>query len=208
MTRQQSAIECSCCGLLQRRVPLAPGQTARCVECGFVLYREKPGGIERALVLTITALILLVIANFADFMTFEFGGRTQGNRIISGVEGLIELGYAPLALLIFFASVLAPLLHLSGSAWVLFLTHRGRTPGYLGPLYRYLEVLRPWAMLEVYLLGIFVAVIKLSQLASIELGLGFWAYVALIATATAAYDAVDSREIWDPLPLVGEEEAA
>ncbi len=198
---QQTEIECCYCGLLQRRIGLLPGQSARCVGCTLVLYREKPGGIERALTLTVASLLLLAIANFSVFMTFEFAGRDQGNRIISGVGNLIELGYAPLGLLIFFASVLAPLLHLSGFGWVLWQTHRGRAPSYLGPLYRHLEILRPWAMLEVYLLGIFVAVIKLSQLANIDLGAGFWAYLGLIVTSTASYDAVDSREIWNRLPI-------
>jgi paraquat-inducible protein A len=63
-------------------------------------------------------------------------------------------------------------------------------------------------MLEVYLLGIFVAVVKLSQLASIELGIAFWAYLALIVVAAASYDALDERDVWDVVRLQRAEEAA
>ncbi len=197
----RSAIECDDCGLLQQRVDLVPRQAAHCAACSAFLYHEKPGGVEKALALTIAALLLLAIANFTDFMTFEFKGRSQGNRIITGVLELIRLGYWPLGVLIFFASVVAPALHLTGMLCVLVPVGLGRSPGYLGPLFRRLEALRPWSMLEVYLLGIFVAVIKLGQLASIELAVAFWAYLALIVVATASYDALDARQVWDAARL-------
>ena len=197
----QRAIECDYCGLLQQRPELAGGQSAHCAACGVKLFQEKPGGAERALALTFAALVLLAIANFADIMTFEFRGRSQGNRIITGVLELGQLGYAPLAALILFTSVLAPLLHLSGMLCVLACVRFERSPSWLGPLFRRLEALRPWSMLEVYLLGIFVAVIKLGQLASIELAAAFWAYLALIAVATTAYDTLDSRSVWNQVRI-------
>jgi len=195
------AIECESCGLLQRGVELENHQRAHCVSCDGFLYHEKPRGIEVALALTLTALMLLAIANFSDFMTFEFKGRSQGNRIVTGVLMLSDVGYGPLAALILLTSVLAPLLHLSGMAAVLLPVHLGWRFAYQGPLFRRLESLRPWAMLEVYLLGIFVAVIKLGQLASIELGTAFWAYLVLILVATASYDALDARQVWEAVDL-------
>jgi paraquat-inducible protein A len=199
----QGAVECHDCGQLQRRPELAPGQSAYCAACGARLFKERPRGVERALALTVGALVLLVVANLADFMTFEFQGRSQGNRIITGVLELRQRGYAPLAALILLTSVLAPLLHLSGMLCVLACVRLGRSPAWLGPLFRRLELLRPWAMLEVYLLGIFVAVIKLGQLATIELAAAFWAYLALIAVATTASDALDNRTVWDQVRLTG-----
>lgn len=198
------AVECESCGLLQQRVALEDGQAAHCSACDGFLYRQRSRTIERALALTVAALALLAIANFTDFMTFEFKGRSQGNRIITGVIELIRVGYAPLGILILFASVVAPLLHLTGMLCVLWPLHRGRCPAYVGPLFRRLEALRPWSMLEVYLLGIFVAVIKLGQLASIELAIAFWAYLALIVVAAASYDALDDREVWKAVGLRGE----
>jgi len=204
-TPPQSAVECHDCGQFQRRPAVAPGQSAYCVTCDAKLFKERPRGVERALALTFAALVLLAVANFTDFMTFEFRGRSQGNRIITGVLELRHLGYAPLAALILVTTVLAPLLHLLGMFVVLVCVEFGRSPSWLGPLFRRLESLRPWAMLEVYLLGIFVAVIKLGQLATIQLATAFWAYLALIVVATAACDVLDTRRIWDNVRLTGPE---
>jgi paraquat-inducible protein A len=197
----QSTIECENCGLLQGRSALAPGQSAHCAGCDTKLFREQPRGIQRALALTLAALVLLAVANLTDFMTFEFKGRSQDNRIITGVLELGRLGYVPLAALILFTSVVAPLLYLSGMLCVLASVHLGHSPAWLGPLFRRLELLKPWSMLEVYLLGILVAVIKLGQMASIELATAFWAYLGLIATATAASDCLDSRSVWERVRL-------
>ena len=164
--------------------------------------------MEKALALTVAALLLLAIANFTDFMTFEFEGKSQGNRIITGVLELVRLGYWPLGVLIFFASVVAPALHLTGMLCVLLPVRLGKSPAYLGPLFRRLEALRPWSMLEVYLLGIFVAVVKLGQLASIELATAFWAYLALIVVAAASYAALDARQVWDVVRIRDAETAA
>ena len=199
------AIECTDCGLLQRRVPLAPNQSAHCAVCDARLYREKPHGVEVALALTCAALLLLAIANLTVFMTFEFEGRSQSSRILSGVVGLFREGYGPLGALILFASVVVPVLHLAGMLFVLVPVHLGRSPRYLGPLFRRLQSLRTWSMLEVYLLGTFVAVIKLGQLASIELATAFYAYMILIVVVTAAYDALDARRVWSSVRFVGQE---
>jgi len=201
----QSVVECHDCGLRQRHPDLAPGQSAYCAACGLKLFQHKPRGVEWALALTLTALVLLAVANFTEFMTFEYRGRSQDNRIITGILELRRLGYAPLAALILLTSLLAPLLHLSGMFCVLTCVQLGRSPAWLGPLFRRLEFLRPWAMLEVYLLGIFVAVVKLGELASIEVATAFWAYLALIVVATAAADVLDRRSVWDNVRLAGSE---
>ena len=199
-----NAVECRDCGQRQRRPALRPGQSASCATCGARLFKERPWGVQRALALTLTALVLLVVANLTEFMVFEFRGRAQENHIVTGVMELHRLGYGPLAALILLTSVVAPLLHLLGMSAVLFCVQVGASPLWLGPLFRRLESLRPWAMLEVYLLGILVAVVKLDQLARIELATAFWAYLALIVMVAAGTDALDSRKIWDNVRLAGE----
>jgi paraquat-inducible protein A len=194
-------VECDGCGLLQRQAALEPGQSARCGRCGGSLYHEKTNSIERALALTLAALVLLVVANTQPFLTFEFKGRSQSNFILTGIVQLFREGYGPLAALICFTSVLAPLLHLSGMLCVLVPIRLGFRPRYLGLLFRMLGKLRPWSMLEVYLLGVFVAVVKLGELATIEYGVAFWAYAGLILASAASYAALDARLVWRAAPL-------
>jgi paraquat-inducible protein A len=133
----------------------------------------------------------------AAFMVFELQGRAEQNKIVTGIFHLWGEGYAPLAVLIGFTSIAAPLIHLTGMFAVLAPIHLGRKPAYLASLFRFLEKLRPWSMLEVYLLGVLVAIIKLGQLASIELDIAFYAFCVLILVSIASYQALDSRQVWE-----------
>ena len=191
--------ECEGCGLLQRVPALRPGESCLCGRCGQRLCYAVANSIDRSLALTVGALVLLVIANAFLFMVFEFKGRSEANRILTGVLGLWREGFPSLSLLIAFTSVVAPAAHLTGMLFVLVPVRLGRSPGYLGPLFRWLDALRPWSMLEVYLLGVFVAIVKLGQLASIELDLAFYAFVALILVSTASYQALDARQVWSAI---------
>jgi paraquat-inducible protein A len=201
MATAMGQIECEGCGLLQGASAVGPGESAHCGRCNQRLYHGVGNSIDRALALTTAALILLVIANTFLFMVFEFKGRSEANRMLTGVVGLWRLGYTPLSLLVGFASIFAPAFYLSGMLLVLVPVKLGRSPGYLGPLFRWLGALRPWSMLEVYLLGAFVAIVKLGQLASIELDLAFYAFAGLILVSTASYASLDARQVWSAIPL-------
>jgi len=192
-------IRCESCDLLQRMPTLRPGESACCPRCDLVLAREKKNSLDRSLSLTLAALILWVVANTYPFMVFSFKGRSQENLMMTGVLKLWEAGSQPLASLIFFASILAPLLYLSGMLYVLLPLRLGRKPWGLAVCYRALEKIQPWSMLEVYLLGVMVAVVKLAELASIVPGEALWAFAALILISTAARSSLDSRVIWKAL---------
>ena len=189
-------IRCEECGLSQRVPDLADEQTLHCRRCGAHLYKQVRNTIDRTLALIVAALVLLAIANATPFMTFAFKGRTESNYILSGVIKLWQHGYWPLASLICFASILAPFAYILGMLYVLVPLRFGWRPWKVGPLFRRLDALRPWAMLDVYMFGVFVAVVKLSQLASISPGTGLYAYVALFLVWTAALAGLDAQVVW------------
>lgn len=190
---------CLDCDLLQRGPDLHPGEAARCCRCGSVLYRERANTLDRTLGLTLTALVLWVIANAYPFMTFEFKGQSESNVILSGVVELYSNGAVALSALILFTSIVAPILYIGGLLYVLVPVKFGwRAPG-VAACFRVLVELRPWSMLEVYLLGVMVAVIKLNQLASIEPGIALGAFVALILVWSASQASLDPRVVWRAL---------
>jgi hypothetical protein len=115
------------------------------------------------LALTLTACLLFLVANAFPLVTFELAGRSQSGELISGVLGLYAEGYWELAGLVLFTSILAPLLYLLGLLYVLLPLSLGRRPWGLAPLFRAIETVTPWAMLEVYMFGILVALIKLGD---------------------------------------------
>jgi len=192
-------IACHECGLIQRMRELRDRASARCSRCGAPLYRERQGSIDHVVTLTIAALILFVLAHSFPFMTFKLEGREQVSTLLSGVIQLYRDGMWPLAILVFCAASLVPLLKLLGNLYVLLPLRVGRPPSGAAWVFRNTEVLRPWAMMEVYLLGVIVAYVKLADLARLELGIAVYSFVALIVVMVAAEAALDPRKVWERL---------
>ncbi len=196
-----SLVRCLDCDLLQHGSDLRPGQLARCNRCGSLLYRELANSLDRTLGLTLTALVLWILANAYPFMTFEFKGQSESNVILSGVIELYSNGAVALSAVILFTSVIAPIVYIGGMLYVLVpIRLRGRAPG-AAVCFRVLVELRAWSMLEVYLLGVMVAVIKLNQLASIEPGVAMAAFAALILVWSASQASLDPRIVWRVLEM-------
>lgn len=192
-------IFCHECGLLLRASPLPDGATAKCPRCGAFLFRHRTNSIERSLGLLVAALILFVIAQTFPFMTLKMEGREQLTVLLQGCLEFYRQGLWPLALLVFFATTAAPLVKMAALLWVLVPLHRGRRPRYGGQVFRLAQTLRPWAMMEVYLLGVFVAYVKLIDMATLELGIGLFAFGVLILVMSWADSALEPAEVWERL---------
>jgi paraquat-inducible protein A len=198
-------IACHDCGLLHHLRPLPQGAAARCTRCGAVLHRHKANGIDRTLMLTLAALILFVVANSFPFLTFELEGRATTSTLITGVTQLYEDGMWPLAALVLGVTIVVPLARLLAALYVLVPVRFNRLAPGTPVVFRAIESMHPWAMMEVFLLGVIVAYVKLSDLAHLELGTALFAFIALILTMIAAEVALDPREVWD---RVGRQAAA
>jgi paraquat-inducible protein A len=199
MAGVSSLIACHECGLLHQERPLPEGASAKCTRCGAVLYRARRNSLDRTLMLNLAALICFVLANVFPFMTFKMEGREQLSTLFTGVRELFEANLWLLAVVVFFASILLPLLKILSMLAVLLPLKLGRRPRYLPRLFRFVETVQPWAMMEVYLLGVFVAYVKLIDLATIELGIAVYAFVALIVLLAAADSNLDTRVVWERL---------
>lgn len=196
-------IACHECGSVHQMTALQPGRTAACVICGAKLYREQRDSILWVLSLTIAALALFLVANLLPFMTFKLEGREQPSTIMTGVIGMHDAGMWPLAALVFAAAILMPFLKLLTLLYVLLPLHFGRRPWAMAPLFRRIETIHPWAMMEVFLLGVIVAYVKLTDLATIELGIALFAFVGVIILMTAADIVLDPRKVWHQLAPQG-----
>jgi len=192
-------IACHDCGLVHHLRALPDRGAASCTRCGSVLYRRKTNSIDRAIMLTLAALILFAIANSFPFLTFKLEGRATTSTLITGVIQLYEDGMWPLAALVLGATILVPLAKLLATLYVLVPVRFHRLAPGTPVVFRAIEVMHPWAMMEVFLLGVIVAYVKLSDLAHLELGIAMFAFIALILVMIAAEVALDPREVWDRL---------
>ncbi len=199
-TLPAQTIACHECDLLQTEPELAPGQTARCVRCGAFLARNPPDSLDRTLALTLTAAILYVIANVYPLVGLELQGRRVEVTLIGAVQVLWQDGMTPVAALVFGTALLFPLLELLMILMVLLPLRLGRVSPRLAPFFRLVRSVQPWGMVEVFLLGMLVSLVKLSHMATVLLGTAFWAMATLIVALTLAGRAFDTRLLWQAPP--------
>ena len=195
----ESFLACESCDQLHRHRPLARGEKAVCQGCGTRLYGSSIDSLERTLALNIAALALFFVANAMLFLHVSMEGQGQANRIISGVVDLFEFDYMPLAALILFTTMLAPLVKILVTLYSVSSALMGRRFPGVAVAMRGAEVLSTWSMLEVYLLALIVTVGKLSQMATVDLRIGSYAFIALIIVSTWANSALETEAVWSRL---------
>ena len=192
----QNLVACSDCDLLQRIPVLPPGGTARCPRCGHTLASDKPDSLERTLALTLAAAIVFLIANVTPLMGLSAVGRQASTTILGGALEMWLQGNEITAVLVAFCTVIAPAVHIGFMLTVLLAVRRPPAPSWVGTLLRWLELQQPWAMVEVMMLGILVALIKIAELATVIPGIGMFAVGALMALIAAMTVSFDPREVW------------
>jgi paraquat-inducible protein A len=187
-------IGCGTCGLVSRA---GPGM--RCPRCGFRLHDRKPRSLERTWAFAIAALVLYIPANTYPVLTVVRFGSGEPSTILGGVQELLELKMWPLAALVFFASIAVPVLKLVGLGILLISTHRGsgwalhdRTV-----LYRIVDAIGRWSMIDIFMESILVALVRFGQLASVYPGPGAIAFAAVVILTMLAAQSFDPRLMWD-----------
>lgn len=196
-------IACHECDLLQTEPCLAPGETARCARCGALLARNPPDSLDRSLALACTAAVLYLIANLYPLVGLEMQGRQVQVTLAGAVARLWQDGMEMVAALVGVTTLVFPLLELAMFLLVLLPLRFGLASPHLAPFFRLVRSVEPWGMVEVFLLGMLVSLVKLAHLATVILGAAFWAMAALIVVLTLAGRSFDSRLLWQ-LPERGQ----
>jgi paraquat-inducible protein A len=197
--RGRSLISCHGCDQLCLMRPLPPRSGALCPRCGSALHRRKPNSMARTWALVIAAAILYVPANLLPVMTVVYFGRGEPDTILSGVRVLIEAGMWPVALLVFFASITVPVLKLVGLTFLLVTVQRGSTWRMRDRtlLYRIIEGIGRWSMVDIFMISILVALVNLGAVATILPGAGAICFAAVVILTMFASMSFEPRLIWD-----------
>jgi len=192
---------CHDCDLLHHLGPVAEGASARCVRCSGVLRRRRRNGIERTLALSIAAAVLFAVANSFPFLSFDMKGQVTETTLLTGVFDLFEQGVPEIGTLVFVTAVLAPMVQIALLLYVLLPVQAGRVPWQMARAFRLLRRVQPWSMMEVFLVGILVAVTKLMGMAHVVPGLSLWAFALLIVVLAGAMSSLDPHEVWERLEV-------
>ena len=192
-------LPCHACHLLHRPSQVAHGLV--CIRCGATLHLRKPDSITRVWAFLIAAYILYVPANVLPVMETGSLFGSQTDTIMSGVVYLWTLGSWPLAVIVFVASILVPATKLIALTVLLISVQRSSTwrPHDRGRLYRIVELVGRWSMLDIYVAAILTALVQFKSLATIRAGPGAIAFGAVVVLTMFAAEAFDPRFIWDPM---------
>jgi paraquat-inducible protein A len=189
-------VACPDCDLLQQIPPLAPGGRAACVRCGRLLVKEPSGSRDRPLALTVAAAIALVVANALPLMELRVAGRSASTTIAGGAYQIWMQGERITGVLVAFCAVIAPAGYLLFMLILLLAARRTPVPQWAGEMLRWMQHLQVWSMLEVVMLGLLVALIKIAELATIDPGIGLYAFGAVVLLIPAIMVNFDARELW------------
>ena len=192
-----SLVACPHCDLLQRLPDLAPGASARCPRCNEELWRRREDSLNRTLALTLAALVLYVIANSVPMLGLTAVGHQASTTVFGGAVQLWRDGEEIVAGLVLFAAVIAPGLQIAFMLAIVLGARRERPPTWVGILLRHLPTARTWSMIEVMLLGVLVALIKIAELATVIPGLALFALGALVFVFAGIQASFDRREVWN-----------
>ena len=203
MNEVRHAILCESCDAVCDRVPLGEREIASCPRCGIELERHPGAQRDRILPLTVASLIVFVIANLFPIVEIEVRGLRSETTLVGAVIALAGDGRSLLALLVLATTLLMPLLHLLILLWLLVPLQRGQRVAGFAPLVRAMQALRPWGMIDIVLLGVLVAIIKLSSMATVLPGPALWAFMALTVLLTMV-TAFDPRRLWEMAGAVDE----
>jgi paraquat-inducible protein A len=201
-------VACHECDLLQREVALRAGGTARCLRCGAELYRDRPASLDRALALTAGALLLFAIANSFPILGLALQGQVIHATLYDSVHRLWDEDMKSVAALVFATTIAIPALELGALAYLLAPVRFGRLPPHFALVFRVLQAVRPWGMVEVFMLGVLVSLVKLAHLAGVVPGIALGSFAALMLVLAAITAVFDPRTLWERAGALAQTEVA
>jgi paraquat-inducible protein A len=188
-------IDCTVCDL----VVTANEEHQRCPRCHASLHPRKPRSIERTAALVAAGYLLYIPANALPVLTTVRFGREEHNTIMSGVLELISNDLWPLAVIVFVASIILPLLKLFGLTWMLLATHNRSSRFLVGRtrFYRAIDSVGRWSNIDVFAVSVLVALLQFGALTGVHAGNGLIAFAAVVIITMAATSLFDTRLMWD-----------
>ena len=203
---KSNLLNCPSCHLLCRLPGHAGKSDVACPRCGEALHARKPDSISRTWALVMAAVIFYIPANIFPIMKVTSLGHVQADTIISGVVYFFKTGMWPIALVIFIASVFVPLLKLLILIFLLISVQIKLQwrPVDRTRLFRMIEAIGRWSMVDIYVVALMVAIVKIGAIATIEAGPAAVYFAAVVVITMFAAMSFDPRLIWDKLEVNNE----
>lgn len=196
-------IACPECDLLQHEVALASHRVALCCRCGAQLYRETSNSLDATLAFTLSSVLFFAVANTFPLVRLEVQGSRTSATLYGAVRALVSQDLVSVAILVFATTILVPALEMLTMLYILIpIKLRHSVPG-VPSAFRFVQAIRPWGMVEVFMLGVLVSVVKLATFANVIPGIALWSFGALMLSLSAGAHFFNPRDIWHRIWLHG-----
>jgi paraquat-inducible protein A len=195
----EQLIACETCGHVYSVGPLRHGFAAECEDCGSTLASKTLGSMHLTAAFALSALLLYIPANIFPIVQMNLYGSVSENTVWQGCVRLYQDGDYIIALVVFLASILLPFLKLAG-LFYLSISVRMRSKksvNFRTKIYKITEVLGRWAMLDVFVIAVLVALVKLGRLANVVPGSGLLAFTGVVIFTLLASASFDPELIWN-----------
>lgn len=195
----KTAVNCRTCGLVQRLDELKPRSQAQCCRCGSLIMTYKHNSLSRTAAFSLAAIILYIPANIYPILRMSYHGAYSESTVWDGCVNLFKDGQWFVAVIVFVSSMAIPLFKLLTLVFLV-VTARTKSPLWRRErtqLYKVIDVIGPWAMLDVFLMAILVALVKLQQIATVMPGRGLIAFTAVVVLTILASTSFDPKLIWN-----------
>jgi len=197
ISTHRDLISCQDCGHLYDLPYVGHNQQLDCKFCHHVMLTHRPNWEHKVTAFTMAGIILFIVANVFPFIGLETAGQFQHSNLIGGVQALIHRKEFLLASIVFITIFLFPLLELIGVFYILLCRYMNIRAPFIGIIVHLLHISKPWGMLEIFLVGLAVASLKLGNFADIILGPGIYAFIGLVLTLIASNLYLSREDIWD-----------
>jgi len=194
---------CHFCDTVHLADPIPEGSRVNCVCCGATLYQNRPASLVRVTSFSVTALLLMVVVHTTPFITMDAGSLRTTLTLPGAARALISEGTPLVGWGVAIFTILTPLVMAGGLVYVCGPLLFGRSAPGAKFVTCWMSRTEPWNMIEVFLLGVLVSLLKLGKVAELHFGIGFWAFTCLMLCMAAAVAAIDKRELWDRLEVAG-----
>ena len=190
-------IGCAECDLLVTIDALANGERASCPRCGHLMTQNTEDGLTRSLAFALAAALLLVMSMAFPFLSIQANGLEQVMTLPRSAYELYRDGFLAVAILVMGPIIAVPAMMISALVALLLAIRRGKRARWLVPTGRFLFFLNPWSMVEVFVIGVLVSLVKIGAMATVVLGISFWAYVVFSICFIATLTNLDRVQLWD-----------
>ncbi|HUP29473.1 MAG TPA: paraquat-inducible protein A [Usitatibacter sp.] len=189
-------LACPECDALQREVPLPRNGCAECVRCGADLERDKPHSLDRTLAFMLAAAVLFAIANTYPLMELDAQGIQRSATLLDTSRALYEHDMPSVALLVLMTAIVVPAIELAVFLYMLLPLRLRVIPDGLPTAFRIAHAVRPWGMVDVFILGALVSLVKLTEIATVYPGVALYALGGYILLLTAGLASFEPHALW------------